>query len=135
MRKKIQGNFNIDIVLDGPGDVSDFRSPPKKSKSSSEASSSSGGLSRGRPSVPYLQKAPESKRHEEASIAKGRHPRALYNAAISRIGKLEPDIAYMNRKFKKYPKLAAESKKWYLKYRKKKGIYLFMYTDKTIFYM
>ena len=79
--------------------------------------------------MPYSEKAPGSQRHEEASIAKGQHPRALYNAAISRIGKLEPDIAYMNRKFKKYPKLAAESKKWYLKYRKKKGIYLCAQTN------
>ena len=75
--------------------------------------------------MPYIEKVPESQRNEEASIAKGHHPKALYNAALSKIGKLDKNhknIAYMMRKFKKHQGLAAEAKKWYLKYRKKKGI-------------
>ena len=103
--------------MDDSGDILDSKSPAKKSRSSSEPSSSG---NRGRLSLPYSEKCDESQRHEAASIAKAHDYRALYRATTFKIGKYQPNIAYMMRKFKKHKGLAAEAKKWYKKYRIKK---------------
>ena len=83
--KKIHGIFDIEIHMDGPGDLMDFKSPTKKAKQSSEASTSSSGLKRGRVPLPYEEKSERGQFRDAAALGNGQNPNALYHAAYSNI--------------------------------------------------
>ena len=115
--KQIHGQFDINIVMDGPtGDIS----PPKKSKPSSEASSSS-GLKPGPKPKPYDLKGRSGQFADANKIATGHDHNAIYHAAYSKIRRVDPNKSYVMRKMKKHPGLASEIRKWYQKFRKNKG--------------
>ena len=85
-----------------------------------QAMASSNGTRRkpGPAPLPYLEKQSRQQRREAASIAEGRDANALYHAAYS---KASTDVRFVMKRMKEEEGLASEIKKWYLKYKAKKG--------------
>ena len=73
---------------------------------------------RGPAPAPYLEKSARSQRRDAASIAQGKDANALYHAAYKTAS---PDVRFVMRRMKEESGLASEIKKWYMKYKLKKG--------------
>ena len=95
---------------------------PKKvqaTASSPPIASSTNGSRKGPAPAPYLDKSARSQRRDAASIAQGKDANALYHAAYSKAS--DPDVRFVMKRMKEEEGLASEIRKWYMKYKLKKG--------------
>ena len=112
----VSGEFVIEIKrvrADG-----EMVTSPKKIQATALSSSSIGSSRRGPAPAPYLDKSGRSQRRDEAANAQGKDANALYHAAYK---KASTDVRFVMRRMKEVAGLATEIKKWYMKYKLKKG--------------
>ena len=127
---KLQGNYNAKQVYKHVGgefvipivrvrsDGETITSPKKIQAMASSSASLPNGSRRGPAAAPYLEKSARSQRRDAASIAQGKDANALYHAAYKTAS---PDVRFVMRRMKEESGLASEIKKWYMKYKLKKG--------------
>ena len=109
----VNGDFNIPILKVGP-DGEMLLPTPKTPKIA--------GKKRGPEPKPFLEKKKRARQYAAAKIAKGQDGHALMQAASSKIGKFNKDVAYVTRKIMDKPQQASKFR--HLMKKKNKGIYL-----------
>ena len=108
----VNGEFNIPILRVGQnGEM--LLPTPKPPKTSS-------GKKPGPVPKPFLEKKKRARQYAAAEIAKGQDEHALMQAASSKIGKFNKDMAYVMRKIKDKPQQASKFR--HLMKKKNKGI-------------
>lgn len=110
----VKGDFNIPILRVGPTGETVLPSTSKGPKKSSS------GIKKGPVPKQFLEKGVRAQQLEAAKIANGQDPNALYQAASSKIGKINKDVAYIMRKMKDKPQTASKFR--HLMKKKNRGI-------------